>query len=395
MKYGRALLLTAALLSAPPAAAAERLRVAAFDLGMSRDGPGVLVHELEGAPEPAALAAAAVVREVRPDVMLVSGFDYDLEGRALDAFRALLAAGPEGMDYPFAFALPVNAGVPSGLDLDGDGRTMGRGDAFGWGRFPGNGGMALLSRLPIDAEAARSFTALPWSALPGAEPPRRADGEPFPDAARAAALRLSSRAHWQVPVILPGGGRLHLLAANPTPPLFDGSEGFNRRRNRDEVRFWSVYLDGAALTDDAGRTAGPPDGSLVVLGNLNLDPLDGAGERAAMAALLGHPRLQDPRPASAGGAAAAGTGVNGGHDGDPALDTADWRDDDGPGNLRVDYVLPSAELTVAGAGVFWPAEGGPLAEAALAASDHRLVWVDVGRARRPLTPPGNPPTSRA
>ncbi len=377
MKYGRALLLTAALLSAPPAAAAERLRVAAFDLGMSRDGPGVLVHELEGAPEPAALAAAAVVREVRPDVMLVSGFDYDLEGRALDAFRALLAAGPEGMDYPFAFALPVNAGVPSGLDLDGDGRTMGRGDAFGWGRFPGNGGMALLSRLPVDAEAARSFTALPWSALPGAEPPRRADGEPFPDAARAAALRLSSRAHWQVPVILPGGGRLHLLAANPTPPLFDGSEGFNRRRNRDEVRFWSVYLDGAALTDDAGRTAGPPDGSLVVLGNLNLDPLDGAGERAAMAALLGHPRLQDPRPASAGGAAAAGTGVNGGHDGDPALDTADWRDDDGPGNLRVDYVLPSAELTVAGAGVFWP-EGGPQAEAALAASDHRLVWVDVG-----------------
>ncbi len=378
MKYGRALLLTAALLSAPPAAAAERLRVAAFDLGMSRDGPGVLVHELEGAPEPAALAAAAVVREVRPDVLLVSGFDYDLEGRALDAFRALLAAGPEGMDYPFAFALPVNAGVPSGLDLDGDGRTMGRGDAFGWGRFPGNGGMALLSRLPVDAEAARSFTALPWSALPGAEPPRRADGEPFPDAARAAALRLSSRAHWQVPVILPGGGRLHLLAANPTPPLFDGSEGFNRRRNRDEVRFWSVYLDGAALTDDAGRTAGPPDGSLVVLGNLNLDPLDGAGERAAMAALLGHPRLQDPRPASAGGAAAAGTGVNGGHDGDPALDTADWRDDDGPGNLRVDYVLPSAELTVAGAGVFWPAEGGPQAEAALAASDHRLVWVDVG-----------------
>ena len=82
----------------------------------------------------------------------------------------------------------------------------------------------------------------------------------------------------------------------------------------------------------------------MVLGNLNLDPLDGAGERAAMAALLAHPRLQDPRPASAGGAAAAGTGVNGGHDGDPALDTADWRDDDGPGNLRVDYVLPSAEL---------------------------------------------------
>ena len=100
MKYGRALLLTAALLSAPPAAAAERLRVAAFDLGMSRDGPGVLVHELEGAPEPAALAAAAVVREVRPDVMLVLGFDYDLEGRALVAFRALLW-GPQRVATTF------------------------------------------------------------------------------------------------------------------------------------------------------------------------------------------------------------------------------------------------------------------------------------------------------
>ena len=396
MKYGRALLLTAALLSAPPAAAAERLRVAAFDVGMSRDGPGVLVHELEGAPEPAALAAAAVVREVRPDVLLRRrGSTTTWRGGRSTPSGRCSRPGRTASTIRFAFALPVNAGVPSGLDLDGDGRTMGRGDAFGWGRFPGNGGMALLSRLPVDAEAARSFTALPWSALPGAEPPRRADGEPFPDAARAAALRLSSRAHWQVPVILPGGGRLHLLAANPTPPLFDGSEGFNRRRNRDEVRFWSVYLDGAALTDDAGRTAGPPDGSLVVLGNLNLDPLDGAGERAAMAALLGHPRLQDPRPASAGGAAAAGTGVNGGHDGDPALDTADWRDDDGPGNLRVDYVLPSAELTVAGAGVFWPAEGGPHGRGGAGGVRPSAGLGGRRAARRPLTPPGNPPTSRA
>jgi len=361
----------------PLAAAADTLRVATFDVGMSRDGPGLLLHELQGEPEAATRAAVRVIQAARPDVLLLVRFDHDLRGRALDAFRALLRAGPEGIDYPHAFHAPVNAGVPSGVDLDDDGRTTGNGDAFGWGRFPGNGGMAMLSRLPIEVDAARSFTRMPWTALPGAELPRRADGGAFPDAARAAALRLSSRAHWQVPVILPDGRRLHLLAANPTPPLFDGAEGFNRRRNRDEVRFWSVYLDGAALPDDQGRTEGAPDGALVVLGNLNLDPLDGAGERAAMAGLLGHRRLQDPRPASAGGAAAGGVGVNGGHDGDPGLDTADWRDDGGPGNLRVDYVLPSAELAVVGAGVFWPAEGEPQAEAALAASDHRLVWVDV------------------
>jgi hypothetical protein len=377
MIHGRSILLAGALLAALPAAAAERLRVATFDVGMSRDGPGLLVQELEGSLETATLAAAEVIRAARPDLLLLVGFDHDHEGRALDAFRALLAAGADGIDYPHAFALPVNAGVPSGLDLDGDGRTMGRGDAVGWGRFPGNGGMALLSRLPIDAEAARSFTALPWAALPGAELPRRADGEPFPDPARAAVLRLSSRAHWQVPVLLPEGGRLHVLASNPTPPLFDGAEGFNRLRNRDEVRFWSVYLDGAALPDDKGRSAGAPDGPLVLLGNLNLDPLDGAGERAAITALLAHPRLQDPRPARGGGGGGGGVGDKGGHEGEPALDTADWRDDGGPGNLRVDYVLPSAELEVAGAGVFWPAQGEPLAAAALEASDHRLVWVDI------------------
>ena len=364
-------------LAACPAPAAT-LRVATYDVGMSRDGPGLLLHELAGEPEPATLAVIEVVQAARPDVLLLVGFDHDLRGRALGAFRALLAAGPRAIDYPHAYAAPVNAGVPSGLDLDDDGRTMGRGDAFGWGRFPGNGGMAILSRLPIDAAAARSFATLPWSALPDADLPRRPDGTPFPDASRQAALRLSSRAHWDVPVRLPDGRPLHLLASNPTPPLFDGDEGFNRRRNRDELRFWSRYLDGTAFADDRGRATAAPDAPLVLLGNLNLDPLDGAGEREAIAALLAHPRLADPRPASAGGAAAGATGVNGGHDGDPGLDTADWRDDGaGPGNLRVDYVLPSADLAVASAGVFWPAPGEPLADAAAAASPHRLVWVDL------------------
>ena len=59
----------------------------------------------------------------------------------------------------------------------------------------------------------------------------------------------------------------------------------------------------------------------------------------------------------------------------PRFDTADF-DDEAPGNLRVDYVLPSAGLEIAGAGVFWPIEGEPGA-ALIDASDHRLVWVDV------------------
>ena len=199
--------------------------------------------------------------------------------------------------------------TPRFRDLDGDGRATGWGDAWGWGKFPGHGGMALLSRLPLGP--ARTFRLHPW-------------GE---------GRRLSSRSHWDVPATLPDGRRLHLLASNPTPPLFAEE---NPRRNADEIAFWSAYLSGTPVIDDAGETAPLPDEPAVVLGNLNADPFDGAGLHEAIAALLAHPRLQDPRPASPGAAAAPTPG----HEGPPALDTADWTEP-APGNLRTDYVLPS------------------------------------------------------
>lgn len=360
---------------------AETVQIATFDVGLERDGPGLLLNELASRPTPQAEAVVQVIQTVRPDILLLVRFDHDRNGRALDAFRALLAkgsgAGAAPIDYPYRFDATVNAGVPSGFDLDGDGRSMRAEDAFGWGRFPGAGGMAILSRLPIDAEAARTFTTFLWRDLPGADLPKQPDGNPFPDAERQAVLRLSSRAHWQVPVLLPGGSRLALLASNPTPPLRDKGEGFNLRRNQDEVRFWSVYLGGSALRDDQGRSEGPPAGPVVLLGNLNLDPFDGRGNHAAIAALLADPRLQDPRPAGRGGAAAAHEGANARQVGPPALDTGDWAEEKGPGNLRTDYVLPSADLRVSNSGVFWPEPGTPLAEVATTASRHRLVWVDL------------------
>jgi hypothetical protein len=97
-------------------------------------------------------------------------------------------------------------------------------------------------------------------------------------------------------------------------------------------------------------------------------------------------RIQDPRPESAGGAAAHSGGANASHRGPAAQDTADWRDDPGPGNMRVDYVLPSIGLEVTGSGVFWPLAVSPLARLIAkdptggrrpVSSDHRLVWVDI------------------
>ena len=127
-----------------------------------------------------------------------------------------------------------------------------------------------------------------------------------------------------------------------------------------------------------GGLGSAPDGAFVLMGNANLDPVDGEGDHAAMTALLADPRLTDPLPRSAGGAANSDPGQAG----DPATDTADWRDG-APGNLRVTYVLPSADWIVRDAGVFWPApaEAGAtlLGEAGLAAGPHRLVWADIER----------------
>lgn len=327
---------------------------------MNRKGPGLLLRDILTGKDDQVEAAAAVIAAAAPDVLLLTGFDHDLDLVALTAFAARIAE--KGRDYPHLFAIRPNTGWATGIDLDGDGRTGGPGDAQGYGRFAGEGGMAVLSRLPFGE--ATDYSGFLWRDLPGA----LIDGaELSPEA--AAVQRLSSTGHWSVPVELPGGGVLTLLAWHAAPPVFDGPEDRNGRRNHDEAAFWSRLLEGALPYP-------PPEGPMVLLGDANLDPVDGDGRVEALEALLTGPRFQDPKPASAGGAAAQG-GANAGQAGDPALDTADWADDPGPGNLRVDYVLPSAALRVTAAGVRWPEPGSEAAALAEAASRHRLVWVDL------------------
>lgn len=293
-------------------------------------------------------AVVEVIAAARPDILLLTDFDWDQEGLALAAFAARLAA--RGLDYPHRLAPRPNNGMATGLDLDGDGRTGTPDDAQGFGFFTGQGGMALLSNRPLGPVIDHS--AALWRDQPGNLMP-----EGTPEAV-AAVQRLSSSGHWDVTVEI-GGKPLHLLAFSATTPVFDGPGDRNGRRNHDEIAFWTRY---------------DPGGPFVVMGNANLDPMDGEGRREAIAALLA--RVQDPGPRSEGAAAAAQDGANAVQRGDPGLDTGDWPEADGPGNLRVDYVLPSKALRVGEAGVVWPAEGA-LAEAALVASRHRLVWVEV------------------
>ncbi|WP_260692134.1 endonuclease/exonuclease/phosphatase family protein [Gemmobacter fulva] len=340
------------LLAAP--AAADTLRIATWNADLSRDGPGLLLAEIlrDDSPQIAAVLQGIVALDA--DLLLLTGIDHDTRLVALSALADRLTAA--GAPYPYRFALRPNTGVPTGLDLDRNGRLGDPRDAMGYGRFAGESGMALLSRLPIRAEAAVDHTGFLWADLPGALLP------PDMTEAERAVQRLSTTNHWQVPVTLPDGTALTVMGFLATPPVFDGPEDRNGRRNHDEAAFWLRLLDGA-LPSPA------PAAPFVLLGDANLDPVDGDGRVAGIRALLADPRLQDPAPRGRHGRSEPA------HKGDPALDTALYPQ--GPGGLRVDYVLPSAGLTVSGAGVLWPPTTDPLAQTLATASRHAPVWVDI------------------
>jgi hypothetical protein len=375
---------TAALLVAlaapvPAAAAAAEpdVRIATFNASLNRAAAGELVADLSTPDDPQAREVAEVIQRARPDVLLVNEFDY--APAAVDLFRdnylEVGQNGAEPIEYPYAFIAPSNTGVPSGFDLDDNGTVGGGNDALGFGAFPGQFGMLVLSRFPLGE--ARTFQNFLWKDLPGARLP--ANG--FYSPQELAVLPLSSKSHWDIPVTV-AGRTVHVLASHPTPPTFDGPEDRNGLRNADEIAFWRLYVNGGpdadALYDDTGTRGGlAPDACFVIMGDQNSDPLDGDSLPGAAEQILTADRVIDPLPTSDGAVEAATTqgGTNTTHRGDPAQDTADFSEPV-PGNLRVDYVLPSHPLEVVGSGVFWPLAADPLARLN-DASDHHLTWVDL------------------
>jgi hypothetical protein len=320
-----------------------------FHTALSRAGPGLLLRDIASGDDAQVLATLRIIAAADADIILLLDIDHDPGHAALSALTDALAE--MGSAYPHVHAAPPNSGRPTGVDLDGDGRSWRARDAHGYGLFSGDGGMALLSRHPIGA--VRDFSDLPWNSFPDSS------AVAVTPAAALDTLRLHSVAAWDVEVLIPSGP-FHVLASHASPPVFDGPEDRNGLRNADELAFWSRYLDG--WSPDA-RPFGPVD--FAVMGTLNVDPDPdrGEGRRDGLNALRTHPRLSDPEPQRP--------------DGGP--ETADWSDD-GPGRLRVDYILPAQNLPVTGSGVLWPDGEGQLGitpEIATAASDHRLVWVDL------------------
>ncbi len=399
------LLATACLATAaPPAAAGPRadVRFATFNASLNRSAAGQLVTDLSNPAADTvqvrqARNVAEVIQRARPDVVLINEFDFYPDGQAAELFRdnflAVSQNGAPAASYPYYFVAPSNTGVPSGFDLNNNGTVGGGDDAFGFGLFPGQFGMVVYSKHPIDHAQARTFQHFLWKDMPGARLPDDPDTAAPADWYSPAELdvfRLSSKSHWDVPVDV-DGQTVHFLVSHPTPPVFDGPEDRNGTRNADEIRFTADYVTpsrGRYIYDDDGRRGGLAPGALfVIAGDQNSDPLDGDSMPGAAQQLLESPRINArSAPASAGGteAAALQGGANTTHLSDPAFDTADFNDN-APGNLRADYVLPRRNIRIAGSQVFWPVRADPLFRltgvfdqpGGFPTSDHRLVWADL------------------
>lgn len=365
----------------------------------------IRTSDLKRTDHPRLQRAAGRIQALAPDVVLVNEMAYDQpgapgyeegepEGRNARRFVENYLSRPQadslaGQPYQ-PVMLPVNTGLASGYDLNNDGRVVreipsvppspadgsvapqtddGRAygnDAWGFGTFPGQYGMALFvqSDLEILRDSIRTFRLFPWAEMPGpAEPVDSTTGDPWYSPEEWEAFRLSSKSHWDVPVRLPDGTVIHVLASHPTPPAFDGPAQRNGRRNHDEIRLWVDYLrDAPYVEDDSGRAGGLHEGApFVVVGDLNADPDDESVFHDAVRALVTQDRVHPnatPTASSAGQAAF------------PNLDpdaTARW-------GKRVDYVLPSANLTVDTSGVWRPVSPDTTA---LSVSDHFPVWMDL------------------
>jgi hypothetical protein len=299
--------------------------VAVWASGLSRKAPGLLLRDIRR-DTPAITATRAILNTAKPDILLLIRIDYDARLEALTAFNS-------GLDtpFPYHFALPPNSGVPTGTDLDGDGTRSSPRDAQGYGRFAGQSGMALLSRFPIAAAHAQDFTEILWRDLPDALRPETG-GKVFPSAEAWAIQRLSSVGHWVVPVETPLGP-VQILAAHPTPPIYDGPEDRNGKRNHDEARLWSLLLNGWK-----GAEIARP----ILLTEAGIDPARPDHRPEALRALLQGP-LRDVGPP------------------DP---TVTWGKS---GPARSTLIATSPVLSARASGTLSDPE----------ASRHALVWVDL------------------
>ncbi len=368
-------------LRAAPQSNPIALRIATFNIQDVRS------TDLDTPDNPRLKHIAAIIQRIRPNILLLSELainqNPDQPSNA-DRFVELYLAVPQAPDLkPIAFNTytpPSNTGIPSGHDLDRSGtiistappitkdqtdagRAYGN-DALGFGTFPGQYAMAILvsPKLTIQTDQIRTFTNFLWKDLPGNNPPTNTDGSPWYNPDTWNNFPLPSKTFADIPILLPNGSLLHALISHPTPPAFDGPEGRNKHRNHDEIKLIRHYIDNdQALYDDQGNTGGlAPNSSFVIMGDLNADPSDGSSlNMVMMLQLLTSPKLADD--------AFPSSDIK--IEGLDSTDTARFK-------LRVDYVLPSADITITNSGV-WRITDPAIKPGTDFPSDHYPVWIET------------------
>jgi len=418
--------LAAVIICVAPGVVLAQIKFATFNASLNRNNAGELVSDLSspgGDPNATinnrikqARTVAEIVQRMNPDVLLINEFDYVGSNQAADLFQNNFLSTPQDtlgtgspaavVNYPFRRAFASNTGIATGFDLNNNGVVVttpganGYGDdAFGFGAFPGQFAFSVYSKHPVEVGQIRTFQNFKWKDMPGnllTNDPTPAGpnnlGTFYSDEEKAI-LRLSSKSHVDVPITI-DGQTIHFLVSHPTPPVFDGAEDRNGKRNHDEIRFWKDYItpgSGTYIYDDNGNIGGLVPGSkFVIAGDMNADPNDGDSFANAIHQLIDSPLINTTlTPTSLGGPQQSllQGGANTTHLSNPIFDTADFADT-APGNLRADYLLPSAGMPILDAGVFWPLNSDPYFPlvgtfnnpnlfAGFPSSDHRAVWIVI------------------
>lgn len=380
------------LLSVSWFVSAGPLRVASFnvsmestnykELGLSPSAE-VLKQVLSNGEHQQVKNIAEIIQRVRPDILLLNEFDYIADkSQGIDNFLKhylnVSQAGQQAIDYKFVYTSTVNTGEPTNFDLDNNGKKEKYGgDAFGYGLYPGQYGMVVLSKYPIETKEIKTFQSFRWQDMPNAQKPitRAKDanekGTPWYSDEEWEVFRLSSKSHWDVPVNV-NGNIIHILAMHPTPPNFDGIEDRNGTRNHDEIRLMADYLNperGQYIYDDKGEQPSlKRNDRFVLVGDFNAADIGSKHRPNVIEQLTENPLVNNSLiPTSVGGAEASNEAFSSRY-------TAYW-------GARADYVLPSKYgFTVKDAGVFWPSKSDELhrlVKDRQASSDHRLVWLDL------------------
>lgn len=377
---------------------------------------------------------AAIIQTERPAVIMMSEFNNDGTGTnndALTGFRLNYLAVPQNSNSidqdgtvlkPISFQyfanFATNTGKLSGYDLNKDGKVATdadkgsytyANDSWGFGQYHGQYAFALLSQYEIDHENTRTFQNFKWKDMPGEINPVVVDcdgngltcGDAWYSNTEWENFPLSSKNHVDAPILIPQSDgsteTVHLLMSHPTPPIFNNAAMHNKIHNRAEIDFWVDYVEGgvqASYIYDDSETSATASGGLsdgdkfIVMGDLNADPLKGDGDLTAINALMDHDKVNrlatfgPLAPASLGGPECLALGE---------CKEANW-DTPNPdqvtstSGLRLDHVIPSANLNITESGVHWPAtfESGRLlvndervgnGKSKAISSDHRLVWI--------------------